>query len=150
MARRSRNEVTDMSGLHILTDQGALSQKHMRVAEIIKDYDDDLELAYIPRQERTAFDAQPFAIVHVNPVNGYRYVVMTCKEEEVDERLIAKLFMANMDSNDILGRLEVEEAARQLVEFKTKIEQMEERKEFRDAVIKSRKNWYRHNGKVYS
>lgn len=150
MGQHRRTEAIDLSGAHILTEQGALSQKHERVAEIIKDYDPNLELAYIPQQERTVFDAHPFAIVHVNPDNGYRYVVMTCKEEEVDERLLAKLFMANVDSNDVLGRLEAEEAAKRLLEYKTNLERMEERKEFRDAVLKSRKNWYRHNGKVYS
>jgi hypothetical protein len=151
MGQHRRNEnAVDLSGAHILTDQGALSQKHERVAQIIKDYDPNLELAYIPKQERTAFDAYPFAVVHVNPDNGYRYVVMTCKEDEVDERLLAKLFMANVDNNDVIGRLEAEDAARRLMEFKTKMEIMEEKKDFRDSVLKSRKHWYRHNGRVYS
>lgn len=140
----------DLSGAHILTDQGALSQKHERVAEIIKDYDPDLELAYIPAAERTAFDSRPFAIVHVNPANGYRYVVMTCTEDEVDERLIARLFQHNLSETDVLGRIEAEDAARQLMEMRRKMDEHEEKQEFARAVISSKKNYYRHNGKVYS
>lgn len=140
----------DLSGAHILTDQGALSQKHERVAEIIKDYDPDLELAYIPAAERTAFDAHPFAIIHVNPANGYRYVVMTCKEEEVDERLLARLFKHNLSTNDVIGNLEAEEAAKRLMEMRRQMDIQAEKQEFAKAVITSKKNYYRHNGKVYS
>lgn len=138
----------DLSGAHLLTDQGALSAKHQRVAEIIKDYDPDLELAYIPKLERGPHDSEPFAVVHVK--DGYRYVVMTCKEEEVDERLLAKLFLANTNDQDVLARLEAEDAARRLMEMKSRIEDMEEKREFAQAVISSKKNYYRHNGKVYS
>lgn len=140
----------DLSGAHLLTDQGALSAKHERVAEIIKDYDPDLELAYIPKQERTSFDSKPFAIVHVNPQNGYRYVVMTCREDEVDERLVARLFKHNIAENDVIGQLEADEAAARLLEYRTKMDEVEEKKEFMRAVLTSKKNWYRHNGKVYS
>lgn len=140
----------DLSGAHLLTDEGALSQKHMRVAEIIKDYDPDLELAYIPKAERTAFDARPFAIVHTNPANGYRYVVMTCKEEEVDHTILARLFAANTDENDVIGQLEAHDTAVRLMEYHKRMEDMEEKREFMKTVITSKKNYYRHNGKVYS
>lgn len=140
----------DFSGAHLLTDQGALSQKHERVAEIIKDYDENLELAYIPKQERTDRDSEPFAIVHTNPSNGYRYVVMTCKESEVDERLLTRLFLANTDDQNVLARLEAEEAAKRLMDYRARMDEMEEKREFAQAVISSKKNYYRHNGKVYS
>jgi hypothetical protein len=148
MGTHRRDEVIDFSGAHILTEQGALSQKHEHVAEIIKDYDPDLELAYIPKQERSAFDAHPFAVVHVK--DGYRYVVMTCREDEVDERLLTKLFLANTDRHDVLKRLEAEETAKRLMEMRQRMDELDAKKEFRDAVIQSRKNWYRHKGKVYS
>lgn len=148
MGTHRRDQAIDLSGAHLLTDQGALSQKHERVAEIIKDYDPDLELAYIPKQERTAFDAHPFAVVHTH--NGYRYVVMTCREDEVDERLLARLFTHNIDNNDVMGRLEAEEAARRLMEMRQRMDEQEEKADFARSVITSKKNYYRHNGKVYS
>lgn len=128
-------------------EYGALSAKHMRVAEIIRDYNPELELAFIPRNARTAFDADPFAVIHNQP-NGQRYVVMTCKEEEVDERLLAKVFMADHRNGNVLKRLEAEEAARQAMNMKQQMDEWEDKQDFVKTVIKG-KHYFRHNGKVY-
>lgn len=130
-------------------NHGALSAKHERIARIIQDYDPNLELAFIPKNARTAFDAEPFAIIH--NMGSHRYVVMTCKEEEVDERLLAKLFMANqaVKGNDILGRLEAEEAARNLLRMRETMDEYEEKMDFAKSLIKTKKHRYKHNGKTY-
>lgn len=129
------------------SEHGALSVKHMRVAEIIKDYNPELELAFIPRNARSAFDAEPFAVLHRLP-NGQTYVVMTCKEEEVDERLLTKVFMADKKNGNVLKRLEAEEAARKLMKMKEEMAEWEDKQDFVKSLLKG-KHYYRHNGKVY-
>ena len=140
----------DLSGVHLLSNDGALSAKHERVAQIIKDYDPNLELVYIPKVDRTTEKdhKEPFAVVHTH--QGYRYVVMTCREDEVDERLVARLFKHNIDENDVLGALEAEEAAKRLMEYQARMDEMEMKRDFAKSLIKSKKHYYRHNGRTYS
>ena len=128
-------------------EYGALSVKHQRIAEIIHDYNPELELAFIPAKDRTAFDAEPFAVMHNMP-NGHRYLVMTCKEEEVDHRLLARLWSMNTANNDVLSKIEAEEAAMRAVRLKEQMDEAEERQDFVKTAIKG-KHYFRHNGKVY-
>lgn len=123
---------------------GALSVKHERVAEIIRDLDPNLELAYIPEDQRSAFDKHPFAVIHT--YRGQRHVVMTMPENEVDERVIAKLIRRNTHANDVLADLDAQAAARELMAAKAAMEEMEEKREFAKSVLRSNKSVYRHNG----
>lgn len=138
----------DLSNTYVMdSEHGTLSVKHMRVAEIIRDYNPELELAFIPKNARTAFDADPFAVIHNMP-NGQRYVVFTCKEDEVDERLLTRLFMSDNKNGDVLKKLEAEEAARRLMQMKQQMDEMEDAHDFMKTVVKG-KHYFRHNGKVY-
>ena len=129
----------------ILGDSGALSVKHERIAEIIQDWDPNLELCYIPPEARSVFDKHPFGVRHVQ---GH-YMVLTVPEREVDERLIAKLIKMDTRRNDVLGQMEADEAALRLVMLKEKMEAQAEVREFAQTVLKSPKHVYRHEGKVY-
>lgn len=133
----------------ILNAGGALSVKHERIAEIIRDLHPELELAYIPFDKRSAFDKHPFAVIH-RPRGGQPYIVMTMPEDEVDERLIAKLIKRDTHRGFTIDQLEAEEAAHRLVRAKIKMEEEEEKREFAQAVLKSPKHRYRHNGRTYT
>lgn len=126
----------------------ALSEKHIRIAEIIKDYNPELELAWIPPANRTAFDKNPFAIVH-NSAKG-RYLVGTFSEEQMDHRIIQHLFSIDNKNHNVLSELEREEAAKQALRMKEQMDAHEERMDFARSLITSKKNYYRHNGKVYT
>jgi hypothetical protein len=126
-----------------------LSEEHRRIAEIIKDYDSNLELAFIPPGSRSDNDTEPFAILHTNPDTGYKYVARTLKEDEVDHRVLAWLWDNDTTRVDVLSRLEAEEAAKQAVELKKRLEQREEAIDFGTHVLNG-KNWYKHNGITYS
>lgn len=128
----------------ILGDTGALSVKHERIAEIIRDLDPNLELCYIPNEARSVFDKHPFGVRHKNG-----YMVMTMPEDEVDERVIAKLIARNTATTNVLGELEAREAALRLVMLKEQMEIQEEKREFAHSVLRSPKSTYRHNGMVF-
>lgn len=129
----------------ILSSSDALSVKHERIAEIIQDLDPNLELCYIPKEARSVFDKHPFGVRHKQ--GGY--MVMTMPEDEVDERVIAKLIARNTATTNVLGELEAQEAALRLVILKEKMEEEAEKREFAHAVLKSPKSTYRHNGLVF-
>ena len=132
----------------LLSPGGSLSVKHERIAEIIKDLDETLELAYIPEDQRSAFDAHPFAVIQ-RPVGAPPYVVMTMPENEVDHRVIAKLIARNTGKTDVLGQMDAENAALQLVNYRQMMDEHEEKQDFMKSVITSPKHEYRHQGVVY-
>jgi hypothetical protein len=127
-----------------------VSSEHQRVAEVIQEYDPNLYLMWIPPEKRELDDTQPFAIVHM-PSDGKQYVVRRLKEDEVDYRLLAWLWSNDQarKGNDVLGRLEAEEAARKALELKVEMERREETRELATSIVRSPLNWYKHNGKVF-
>ena len=139
-----------VQGAYILDNASgqALSQQHTRIAEIIHDYNPELELAWIPPSDRTAFDARPFAIIHNQP-NGGRYVVGTFTEAEMDHRIIAHLFNHDAKNRNVLADLEREEAAKELLRLKELQDEAEDRHAMGRAMINTHKSTWKHNGKTY-
>jgi hypothetical protein len=125
-----------------------ISRSMNRIQEIIQDYNPDLELVWIPPRDRTAFDRQPFAVVH-RPVGKPAYIVMFLKEDEVNETLLARLWSHDNSNGDVLTKLEALEAARQAVTLKKQMEDEEVRKELVGSIIKSPLNTYYHGGVKY-
>lgn len=135
---------------HILEPDGqALSVKHQRIAEIINDLDETLRLAWIPPNQRSAFDKHPFAVCHFPSDGREPYVVLTVSEDEVDERLIAKIIMRDSHQGLSIEKLDAEYRAHLLMQAKNNMEDMEEAREFAHSVLKSRKHVYKHNGVRY-
>jgi hypothetical protein len=135
---------------HILEPDGnSLSVKHQRIAEIINDLDDSLRLAWIPPAQRSSFDKHPFAICHFPDDGREPYVVMTMSEDEVDERLIAKIISRDTHQGMSIDNLDAEYRAHLLMEAKNRMEEMEERTEFAKAAYTSRKSVFKHNGVEY-
>lgn len=134
---------------HILEPNGeALSVRHQRIAEIINDLNPELRLAWIPPAQRSAFDKHPFAICHFPEDGREPYVAMTVAEDEVDERLIAKLIMHDTRQGFSIDKLDAEYRAHLLMEAKNRMEEAEERKEFANFVVGSRKT-VKHDGVKY-
>lgn len=140
-----------LQGAYILDNASghALSAQHTRIAEIIQDYNPELELAWIPPSDRTAFDAKPFAIIHNQP-NGQRYVVGTFTEAEMDHRIIAYLFNHDARQRDVFSDMERENTAKELLRLKEVSDEIEEKREMGRAMINTRKSTWRHGGKKYN
>lgn len=133
---------------YLATEQGFISAKHQRVAEIINEYDPDLELAWIPPNQRDPLDAgKEFAVMHTK--NGNRYVAMFVKEEEVDERLLARLWSADERNGNVLNKLDAMNAAVEAMRLKEQMEQEEARADLARHILNSPKARYKHDGVVY-
>jgi hypothetical protein len=135
------------TGAVLLHGTGDLSALHSRVAELLQDYNPELELQYIPENDRSSFDARPFRVVHNSP-NG-AYVVGYFRQDEVNEKLIAHIFKHDRKNRDILTDLEDEEAAREALLMREQLDKQEEAREIAQSMIKSKKDSYRINGRTY-
>lgn len=143
-----------MLGTDYRFDQKAgrvLSAKHQRIAEIIHDYNPELELAWIPPENRSASDTKPFAVIH-NQSDGQRYLVMTLREDEVDHRLLARIFSADMrrhNPKNVISEIEFNERAKRLYEAKKIEDEKQEKLDLAFHILKSKKHSYKHGGRVY-
>jgi hypothetical protein len=137
----------ELSGIGVPTEDGRwVSENHARIAEIIKDYDSELELAYIPPDKREPGDV-PFAVVH-RPMGKPAYVVFT--SDSCDERLLTRLFAADgAKQGNILTNLDAHNAAVEVIRTKERMDEIEERDDLVHSIVKSPLNTYKHNGIKY-
>lgn len=124
-----------------------INEKFARIAEIINDFDHRLQLVWIPPENRTAFDVKPYGVLHTSD-NGAQKMVMLIKEEDLDERILAHLFLNDTERHDVIARLEAEELAQQVLRNKEKMEKAEERRDFISTVVKSPLHSFKHKGRI--
>ena len=124
-----------------------INEKFAYISEIIHDFDHRLQLVWIPPENRTAFDTKPYGVIHTAD-NGLQKMVMYLREDEMDERVLQKLFLADTEKNDVLANLEAEELARTVMRNKEKMEQAAARQDFIKSVVKSPLHSFRHKGRI--
>jgi hypothetical protein len=122
-----------------------VSERHARIAEIIQDYDETLELTWIPPDKREPGD-KPFAVVH-RPDGQPPYIV--CYSDDPDERLLARIFSGDATKTNVLDDIEALNAANQALKLKAELEAAEERQDVIEHIIRSPKTRYKHNGVIY-
>lgn len=119
-----------------------ISEKHQRIAEIINDYNPNLFLAWIPPKDRVEGEQKPFGILHKMP-DGSEYVVSKFAEEEINEHLLAKIFMMDAVRNDPMAYLESLEAAEEAIRLKKEIEAREEMHDRAKSILRTPLHTYR-------
>lgn len=127
---------------------GLYSDYQRRVAAVIKDIFPTVRLIRLDPLHPSFNEKEPYALIdepHMLP----SYVIRTVPESEVDHRLVAWLVDNNTaDPNSKANRLHILEMAHRAVEAKREVEWMEERRDVMKSIMKSKKNEYRHDGKV--
>lgn len=137
-------------GAVLLDNKAKLSETHERVACLLKEYNPELELQYIPEHDRTAFDSKPFRVIHNSPVKGV-YIIGHFRADEVNHTLIAHIFKHDLGKNrNFITEMEAEERAKEALLMREALDKYEEKEDFAKHLIKSRKHVYKHNGKKYS
>lgn len=133
----------------VATEDGRfVSEKQERIAAMIRDFDENLQLVWIPPEHRHENDtAPPFAIV-CTPRDREPYIVFTIKEDELDERVIARLINGDNTKNDPLAWAQAQEDADEAYRLKKAMDKAEERMDFVKTVVGSNKHSFRHNGKI--
>jgi hypothetical protein len=128
-----------------------VSERHVTVATILQDYNPNLHLVWLPPEVRIPGDeGKEFAVVHKGDTEHHKdYVVRYCREDEVDERLLAWIWENDSQKHDILSRLEMMDMAAAMIEAKQEEERAAERQDMIATVIKSPLHTYKMpNGKI--
>ncbi len=122
-----------------------VSEKYATLAEIVHDYDHNLELRWIPPDKRTRDDKKPYVIwdtVSNRPV-------MFAGETEIPEQILARLFTIDNVKGDVLKALEAHEAALMAFRQKEWLNRMEEAHDLAQFMHDSPLNYVKMNGKKY-
>jgi hypothetical protein len=121
---------------YIATEDGRfVSQDHMRIAEIIQDYNPDLALAWIPPELRRDEDKKVWAVLERGTV--------VATFEECDERILEHIWRHDNAKHNVLADLEAHNAAIEAINLKKQIEESEARQDLVASVIKSPLHWYK-------
>lgn len=137
-------KLLDDGSIYFPTSDGTfVSEKQRRVAEILKDYYEHLELQWIPPGER---GPQDYAFRVVDRTPGKRpYVV--CFGQECDERLLSNVFRADQSrGGKTLDILDAHNAAVEALRLKQAMEEREEWHALAYSILRSTKIHYRHGG----
>jgi len=123
-----------------------VSQKQVRINEILRDYDPSLQLQWIPPNSRSHTDLAFRVVCFPNGRSPY----LVCTAEEADERLLAKVFEADQANNpNKLNYIENYNKALELTRAKEAFEQRQEDHELAASILRSNKSSYKHGGIDY-
>lgn len=131
-----------------MSDGSWVSTKVARTAEIIADYDPNLEIRWIPRDRRNPGD-DAFQIVQHCSDGVARVVMSVPTEAEFDERVLQRLFLADNAKENVQARMEASNAAVKAMELKKQMEAADQAREVAAAVFSSPLNRYVHDGLRY-
>ena len=115
------------------------------MAQIIADYDENLELAWVPPENRELNEEYPFAVIYTDPRTHERSIALRVKENEFDHRILARLWQNDNKNGNVLDRLDAEDAAVRAIEMQKQMEADEEARELAAWMIKAPVG-ARHNG----
>jgi hypothetical protein len=131
-----------------------VSQKQVRIHQILQDYDPNLELQWIPPDRRSAADVA-FRVL-CRPPGRAPYVVVTASE--ADERLLARVFESDQrraaqrlgKNENLLNFIDNYNNALELMKAKEREEARKEDHEIAARAFANEKSRFRHkvNGRV--
>lgn len=126
---------------------GWISEQFSRLAEIVYDYDHNLELRWIPPEKRVDLvdKAKPFCIWDTRTNSP----VFFCSEVDTPIGILERLFKADNTKHDVLSELEAHNAAVAVMKLKERMERQEEAIDFASFALKNQKNTWKHKGKKY-
>lgn len=140
------SKLTDSGDFYFPVDGHFVSEKQVRVNQILQDYDASLQLQWIPPDRRSAEDLA-FRVV-CSPPGRTPYLV--CTATEADERLLARVFEADQQGKpNKLNYIENYNNARELMIAKQDQEARQEDHELAVSILRNNKSHYFHGGVDY-
>lgn len=114
----------DLAGVPV-SDGSFITERAMRIVEIIRDYDPNLDVEWVPREHRIPGD-DAIRIVDTSKSGLARMVMSFADESELGQRVLERLFLADSaKQGDVLAQMEARNAAEKAVELKRYLDQKE-------------------------
>lgn len=134
-----------------------LDSNHMRLAQVLADYDDTLTLEFVPRLDRDEEDTKPFRIIQTPRDGRAPYVVRYLSEYEMKNpaQVLEWIWEGDFKKHSpdaIFNRMEARRIAAEVLDIR---KQEDDRAEQVDLVANlarggtDKKHYYRHNGKTF-
>jgi hypothetical protein len=137
------SKLTSSGNFYFPIDGHFVSEKQVRINEILQDYDASLQLQWIPPNQRSHED-KAFRVVHFPPG---RPPYLVCTSDEADERLLARVFEADqVNSPNKLSYIDNYNNALELMREKQNHEKRQEDHELAASVLRNRKSSFMHGG----
>lgn len=142
----AQDTIPDIHNGHLMIDGQLISARIERVVLAIKDYEPELEVKWIPPQNRSEGEAA-FAIIHNAPGNKPYILFYVPTEDEFDERVLARIIYNDQRATgqQQYSELVAAEKAREAVIKQEQLDRMEEAADIAAHILKSPLNTYRIN-----
>lgn len=133
-----------------------VSEKMMTLATVLHDYNPNLSLTYIPRQDRDETDSKPYAIVEQQPGRPPQ-IIRYLSEREIQNtpEVLAWVFEGDLTKQrpgDLLSKIELREKAEELLRLKQREEELEDIQDHAQFMFTGGRNklhTFKHNGQTY-
>lgn len=135
--------------LPVVHDNGMfISAKISRIVELIREYDNNLDVKYIPPHMRRPDEA---AFMITERLRDGREVVAFYVQSECDfdEDVLAKVYEADNAKHDVQSVMESKNKAATAVRHAREREEREAHYDLMLSMINSKKHTFRHGGKKY-
>lgn len=127
----------------VATEEGYfVDQRWAYLAQIIEDYNPQLELRWIPPNLRTVEDGAPYVVVH-RQRDGLEYAVLYASELDSPQDVLERIFNADMKHGNVMDRMRNRNTAAQLFQMQAKIDAEMAKQDLAAWMINDRdkKNW---------
>jgi hypothetical protein len=124
--------------LPVIADDGSwVNGDYERLGRIIKDYDSQLALAWIPPEAREAHEKFPYAVIDTRNDQ----IVFLIKADETPVEILQRLFNSDATRGNVLDRLHADNAAVKAWQMKTNMDELREAQELALFMVKSPLNF---------
>jgi hypothetical protein len=128
----------------IPTDDGRwVNSDFERLARNIQDYDQNLQLCWIPPEKRTREDKKPYAVVDTRT----QTVVLHAGELDSPAEILTNLYLADGSNGNVLDRIEAHNLAIENLRTQEWADQREDMRDQALFLVKSPLNTLKFNGK---
>lgn len=124
----------------IPTQEGIfVSSKWLHLSEMLKDYNPQLELKWIPPQNRAPEDRLRCYVITHRDSNNKEYVVMYASELDQPEDIMGRVFANDMKHGDVQARMDARNTAHKLFQMKAQEEELAEKEELSAWLVQTNK-----------
>jgi hypothetical protein len=127
------------TGDHLIVDGHVVERDALRIAEAIKDYDENLELICLDPDLADVNDA-PFIVCERRKVDGALIRIM--EAWQLDDRILERIYAADTQRSDVLLGLEKKEAQLRRDQESRYQEKRDANKDLVESIVKNMKSKY--------
>jgi hypothetical protein len=134
-----------------MSDGRFISQRVAMVVEVLQDIDKNIEVRWIPPEDRVLESDPAFAIVDVHPGHPENVIFYIQKEEDMDGRVVERFLdiKRKNENGTLVSEMETKNEAFKLLQQKLFKEQLDEANDLAYSILKSPLHRYKHDGVIY-